>query len=106
MFFPGPGSDHFFIPDPDPNNFSSRILHEKWNAILLFSCCLCFQEQSLNLGHSEKDPSSGIRKNFFPDPGGKKAPDPGSATLHCIVLVQYYQINMDPGQKTKLKMLA
>jgi hypothetical protein len=64
------------VPDPDPTIFSSRIqtffhprswiLHEKWNANLDFSCFLCFQEQSL----SQKDP------------GGKKAPDSGSATLN------------------------
>jgi hypothetical protein len=27
------------------------------------------------------DPRSRIRKKFIPDPGGKKAPDPGSGTL-------------------------
>jgi hypothetical protein len=32
MFYPRSGSDHFLIPDPDQNIFSSRILHEKWNA--------------------------------------------------------------------------
>jgi hypothetical protein len=35
------------------------------------------------LSHSQKDPGSEIRKNkFIPDPGGKKAPDPRSATLY------------------------
>jgi hypothetical protein len=34
MFYPG--SDHFLIPDPDPTTFSSRILHENWNANLFF----------------------------------------------------------------------
>ncbi len=31
-----------------------------------------------------RDPGSGSEKNLFriPDPGVKKAPDPGSATLH------------------------
>jgi hypothetical protein len=53
-----PGSDHFLIPDPDPNIFTSRILHEKWNAKLLFSCFLCFQQQSLilSLGKKFRDP--------------------------------------------------
>jgi hypothetical protein len=32
----GFGSEHFLIPDPDPIIFSSQILHEKWNANLLF----------------------------------------------------------------------
>jgi hypothetical protein len=77
MFYTGSGSDYFLILDPDPNIFSSRILHEKWNANLPFSCFLCFQEQSLS-------PRSGIQKKFIPDPdpasriqdlGGKKAPD-------------------------------
>jgi hypothetical protein len=69
---------------PDPTVFSSRILHENWNANLLFSCFLCFQAQSLSLSHSQKDTRSGIRKKFIPDLGGKKAPDPGSgsATLN------------------------
>jgi hypothetical protein len=30
---------------------------------------------------SKKDNSSRIRKKFFPDPGGKKAPDTGFARL-------------------------
>jgi hypothetical protein len=36
IFYPGSGSDHFLIPDPNPNIFSSRILHEKWNENLTF----------------------------------------------------------------------
>jgi hypothetical protein len=49
-----------------------------------FSCFLCFQEQSLS--HGQKDPGSGIRKQFIPDPEGKEAPDPGSATLVSIMI--------------------
>jgi hypothetical protein len=60
-----------FIPDPDPTIFSSRILYEKWNANLLFSCFLCFQEQSLSL-NSQKDPVSGNRKNSSRIPEVKK----------------------------------
>jgi hypothetical protein len=69
----------------------SRILHEKWNANLLLSCSLCFQEQ--NLSHIQKDPGSeirnqekinpgpgspiqGVKKHWISDPGS------GSATLH------------------------
>jgi hypothetical protein len=33
------------------------------------------------LSLSSRDPRSGIRKKPIPDPGVKKAPDPGSATL-------------------------
>jgi hypothetical protein len=52
----------FRIPEPEPTIFfSSRILHENFNANLLFSCFLSFQEQSLSLG--KKDSGSEIRKN-------------------------------------------
>jgi hypothetical protein len=34
------------------------------------------------------DPGSEIRKKPIPDPGVKKAPDPGSATLHLAI--QYF----------------
>jgi hypothetical protein len=86
MFYPGSESEHFL--DPDPNMFSSRILHDKWNANLpvLFSSFLLFQEQSLSLCHSQKirDPDK-IHPGWIriPDPGGKKAPDP----QHCVVPV-------------------
>jgi hypothetical protein len=67
MLYPGSGSDHFLIPDPDPNFFLSRILNEKWNASLFFSCFLFLVRKT------NRDP----KKNSFriPDPGGKKAPD-------------------------------
>jgi hypothetical protein len=77
---------------PYPNIFSSRIqiqtffspwiLHEKWNANLLFSCFLCFQEQSLSLIHSQKDLRSVIQK-FIPDPGVKKHRIPNPDLQHC-----------------------
>jgi hypothetical protein len=54
---PGSGSIHFLIPDP--SLFSSRILHKKWKANLLFSCFLCFQEQSLN-------PINAVRVKNYP----------------------------------------
>jgi hypothetical protein len=57
----------FFHPE-------SRIVVERWNTNLLFSCFLCLQEQSLNLSHSQKDPGSG---KFIPGVK-KKVPDPGS----------------------------
>jgi hypothetical protein len=62
------GSDHFLIQDffmPEPGSFM-----KKWNASLLFSCFLCFQEQILN--HRQKDPRSGIRKNSSRIQGVKK----------------------------------
>jgi hypothetical protein len=31
-----------------------------------------------------RDPRSGIRKKFIPDPGGKKAPDPGSGSATLV----------------------
>ncbi len=37
------------------------------------------------MGVGIQDPRSGIRKKPIPDPGVKKAPDPGSATLAYTV---------------------
>jgi hypothetical protein len=37
---------------------------------------------SQKYGFGIRDLRSGIRKKPIPDPGVKKAPDPGSATLH------------------------
>jgi hypothetical protein len=62
-----------FIPDTVSTIFSSRvriqtffhpgswILLKKLNANFLFSCFLCFPEQSLSLSHDQKGPGS--RKN-------------------------------------------
>jgi hypothetical protein len=63
-----------FIPDPDLTIFSSRIQYEKWNANLLFLASYAFRSKALVLVIVKK-----IR-----DPGGNKAPDPGSgsAILH------------------------
>jgi hypothetical protein len=44
-----------------------------------FFCFLWFQDKSLCLSQSQTDPESG--KKFIPDPGSKKAPDHGYATL-------------------------
>jgi hypothetical protein len=49
--------------------FSFRIPHPTWkkNASLLFSCFLWFQEQSISLSLSQKDPGSGknhLRSEF------------------------------------------
>jgi hypothetical protein len=68
-----------FIPDPDQHIFLLRIQHEKWNENLFFFCFLWFQDKSLCLSQSQTDPESG--KKFIPDPGSKKAPDHGYATL-------------------------
>jgi hypothetical protein len=35
--------------------------------------------------NSQKDNSARIRKKIIPDPEGKKAPDPGFATLHLYL---------------------
>jgi hypothetical protein len=46
----------------------------------LFSCFLCFQEEVFKV-KKITHPGSLILTKFFPDPGGKKAPYPGSVTL-------------------------
>jgi hypothetical protein len=57
-----------------------RILHEKWNINLIFSCFLWFLKQSLSHSHTNshktRDP-----ENSYLFQGGKKAPDPVSETL-------------------------
>jgi hypothetical protein len=66
MFYPG--SEHLLIPGPDPNMFSSRIIHEKSGMqAYFFLASFGFRWQ-----RSGKN-SSQIR---IPDPGGKKALDP------------------------------
>jgi hypothetical protein len=45
-FISDPDTAIFSSKSQDPNIFhqASRILHEKWNENLLFSCFFCFQE--------------------------------------------------------------
>jgi hypothetical protein len=77
------------VPDPDPNIFSSRI-NEKLYANFRFFASYAFRSKVLVFVTVEKirDPYTGIQapeKNssriWFLDPGGKKAPDPGSTKL-------------------------
>jgi hypothetical protein len=60
---PESGSKHFFIPDPVSYMKSGMQTY-------FFSCFICFQEQSLSLIHSQKDPGSG--KNSSRIQGVKK----------------------------------
>jgi hypothetical protein len=65
---PYPGSDPFLILDPGCKPFfSSRILHEKWNAKLLFLASYAFRRKVFSLSLS--------KKKFISDS------DLGSATL-------------------------
>jgi hypothetical protein len=66
------------------NYFSFEVLKKKiWanlqRIIELFTKKL--SKSSSKYGLRIRDPRSGIRKKPIPDPGVKKAPDPGSATL-------------------------
>jgi hypothetical protein len=63
-----PGSKHFLISDSGAEHFSSRILHKKWNANLLFLASYGFKSKVLVLVIINKDPGSEIRKKFIPDP--------------------------------------
>jgi hypothetical protein len=62
------------VPDPDPNIFSYRILHEKWNANILLLASYASRSKVLVLVIVKKiwDPRSRIWKKFITDP------DPGS----------------------------
>jgi hypothetical protein len=66
------GSKHFFIQDPGSYMKSGMLTY-------LFLASFAFRSKVL-----VESKRSGIREKFIPDPGGKKAPDPGSATLVVI----------------------
>jgi hypothetical protein len=48
----------------------------------------------MGLGSGIRDPKSGIRKKPIPDPGVKKAPDPGSGSA---TLYTYANTNLEAG---------
>jgi hypothetical protein len=73
---------------PDPNIFSSRIQHEKWNANLIFSCLLWFQEQSLYIRNPEK---------IHAGSGGRKSTGAGSATFSGRVFLFVNETPPDGG---------
>jgi hypothetical protein len=68
MFYIGAGSDHFLIPDPDPNIFHPASYINKWNANLpyLFLASYAFRSKVLVLVKMIRDP-----EKFIPDPKGK-----------------------------------
>jgi hypothetical protein len=80
MFYPGSGSEHFFIPDSG-SYIKRGTKHNNYRC--LFSCSLCFQMQSFIV---KKIIHSGFRiqKKISPDPRGEKAPDPGSGSATLI----------------------
>jgi hypothetical protein len=65
-----PGSDHFLIPDPGSKHFFIPDPTWKvgsWDANLLFSRFVRFQEQRISLSQSQKDPGSqiqGVKKSI------------------------------------------
>jgi hypothetical protein len=50
----------------------------------------------MGIGSEIRDPGSGLRKKPIPDPGVKKAPDPGSATLNMTSVVDRHYVDADP----------
>jgi hypothetical protein len=68
-----------FIPDPDPTIAPSRIRGVKKHRIPdpTYICIKAINKFCLLI----PDPGSDHCSIRIPDPGGKKAPDPGSATL-------------------------
>jgi hypothetical protein len=60
-----------------PGSYIKRGMKSK---IYPFSCFLWFQEEVFKVRRINH-PGSGQKFIPDPDPGGKKAPDPGSATL-------------------------
>jgi hypothetical protein len=69
MFYPGSGSDHFLILDPDPNIFSSGSYVKSGMQTNFFLASYAFGSKVLVLAIVKKigDPRCGIRKKFMPD---------------------------------------
>jgi hypothetical protein len=78
MFYPGSADQFSLITDPG---------RWKWNANLLFSCFLCFQELSFSLSHSQKDPGYEIRDPEKIHPGSRviNAPDQHHWAEPCVL---------------------
>jgi hypothetical protein len=92
MFIPDPGSDFFpsRIPDPNCLHLGSRILIKEFNYLLTPKKAKKWflSSKKYDLGCSSRipDPDADFLPSRIPDPGVKKAPNPGSgsATLFCI----------------------
>jgi hypothetical protein len=69
MFYPGSGSDHCSIPDPDPGSrirgVKKHLIPDPGSDLFFYKFCLLIP-----------DPDPTIAPSQIPDPGGKKAPDP------------------------------
>jgi hypothetical protein len=83
MFYPGSGSDHCSIPDPDLGGKKAPDP----GSDLFFT----------NFVYLSRIPDPTIAPYRIPDPGGKKAPDPGSgsAALHRAQNKTELQIKTD-----------
>ncbi len=75
MFIPDPRFEFFSIPDPDQHlrNYDVSNL----TPIKLFLCSLKYDQ---GLFIPDPDPDPDFYPSRIPDPGVKKAPDPGSGS--------------------------
>jgi hypothetical protein len=94
MFIPDPGSDFFpsRIPDPNCLHPGSRILIKEFkyfNPKKAKNCFLSSKKYVPGCSSRIPDPDADFLPSRIPDPGVKKAPDPGSgsATLDTILLI-------------------
>jgi hypothetical protein len=51
----------------------------------------------MGLGSGIRDPRSGIRKKTIPDPGVKKAPDPGSGPATLVISIHNFRSSSGSG---------
>jgi hypothetical protein len=80
MFIPDPGSDFFSIPDPGSSSKNLSILTptkaKKW--------FLSSKKYDPGCSSQIPDPEADLLPSRIPDPGVKKAPNPGSRIRNTI----------------------
>jgi hypothetical protein len=90
MFIPDPGSEFFPISDPGSTSKNSSIITQQRLSEILY-----------DPGCSSRIRSLTFYPSRIPDPGVKKAPDPGSTTMETTT--QKREIVLKKGQQGKLE---
>jgi hypothetical protein len=79
--FSHPGSEHFLIPDPDPNNFHPESYMKSGMQTYYFLASYGFRSKSLSLSLSQKDPGYGIHPGSVSQIQWRKSSGSGSVSL-------------------------
>jgi hypothetical protein len=96
MFIPDPGSNFFSIPYPGSKFFTSRILIKEFK---YFNAKKCFLSSRKYVpGYSSRIRIVTFYPSRIPDPGVKKAPDPGSWSATLLILCRRVPLLVRGGQ--------